>query len=80
MDDANGRTLNELFHNYNYDYARGMKIVCVSSTVNPKGSTYATAEQNIDDMKFLEDGYCMVILDDCHRCCTVVMLGDKKGV
>lgn len=59
--------LAESFCDYNYDYARYMAIVSFSSTISPKGATYATAARNADSIKLLKDVFCMTIFAEHHR-------------
>lgn len=53
----------EPFRNHRYDYARGMMMVYLSSTVNSEGTTYVTAVYTVNYMMLLKDGYCMLMLD-----------------
>lgn len=68
------------FCNQNYNYAHSLIIVYVSSSYNPEGATYSTAEHNIEIMKWLENGYCMVNLVGCNWSCSIKMIWDEDAV
>lgn len=57
-----------------------MMVMYFPWAVKHKGATYATAVHNVDDMKLLEDGYCLVTLDSGHCRHSVMMLTDRSGV
>lgn len=57
-----------------------MKKVYFFSTVNPEDEPYATALHNVEEMKVLKDGYCMVIVNGHHQRHSVEMLRKGKGM
>lgn len=58
--------LSESSRNWNYDYARGMKMVYFSGLVNRAGGPYAAAVHPVHGMRLLKDGYCMVMNNGRH--------------
>lgn len=80
IDEAHYQPLAGLFRNYKYDYARRLMREYGSSTVNLQRLTNATAVQNINGMKLLEDGYCMVILNKCNLRRSIEKITIEDGV
>lgn len=80
IDEAYCHVLTESFRNYKYGYARTTMAVYFSTTPVPESNAYPTAVNNLDGMKLLKDGCCMVMLDERHRSHFVEMLSDIYGV
>lgn len=65
--EAHCYTLAESFRNYNYNYARGIMTVYVSTAVNREGATYVNAVTTVDDVQVLKEAQYLVVLDGLHR-------------
>lgn len=80
IDSSRCCTMAESFRNYKYDFVRGMMKVYFSNTVNLNGVTCTTAVHNVNGMKLLMDGYCTIMLNWLHHCCSVKISRSKRGV
>lgn len=54
--------------------------VYFSTTINPEGAIYATTAHNMNGLKFLKDGYFMVMLDGHHPHRSLEVLRTEDGV
>lgn len=71
IDETHCRALDESFRHYIYSYQRNMMTLYLRSFINSEGGTNATSVHNVDGMELLRDGYCIAMLDGCHRHCFV---------
>lgn len=70
----------EPFHKCYYDYARIIMSAYVYTTAIPEVVNYATAAPNLDGIKSLKGGCCMVLIDGHHWLCSVEILRIKDEV
>lgn len=69
--------LTKLLCKYSYDHACGMMKVHFFSTVNQEGAACASFVQYVDGKESLKDGYCTIMLAECHRRHYAQMFEDK---
>lgn len=80
INESQFRALSKSFCNCNYDHARRMMTVYNSFTVKANGTTYVTAVHNVEGLKLLKAGYCMVMLDGRYQRRYIKMERDKNCV
>lgn len=80
IDEAYCRAQNESVGSYNYNYARGLLTVYLSSTVNPEGGVCVSAVHTVDGMMLLKVGYFLVMSDGHNIRRLVKMLQDENVV
>lgn len=78
IDEAHSSALVESFHNFNYNYARGVMTVYCSSKASPDGATYTSAVQSVDGRKSLKDSYCIIMVGGRHLFRSFEMLQDEN--
>lgn len=80
IDEKSCCALAESFHNYKQNDSRSLIIMSFPAAAIPKGASIASAGHSVGDKRFLNDGYCMTILDGHGLRCYMEIVRDHNGV